>query len=60
MSDEEFAVLRERCALNAAQRDAAVSCLKELLATIDRRAMASHQTQLLIWRATALVEELGK
>lgn len=69
---EEFHVLFARAQMNAAERDAAIAerdtaieqrrvaleLLRDLVATIDPRAMLSHRDQLTLWRAMALVEEM--
>lgn len=59
--DEVFRALRARAERNAAERDAAVSALRDLIAYVRKvGGFMEAGDQNMLWRAAAIAEELGR
>lgn len=58
---ELVAVLMQRCERNAAQRDAALEALRDLVAYVERvSGFMEHKDQETLWRARAVLVEAGR
>lgn len=61
MEAEIIDVLKRRCEMNAAQRDAAVEALAELVRYVRRvGGYMTHEDQALLWQAEAVIAEAGR